>query len=141
VPSQIAQSFRPRRCHVVIVTLGLLGLGFLGVLLGSPVYITAIGAALLAMAPCYAWIALRTEIQVASDGVQIRTVRGLDDFKRGDARVRVRVVMSGLTRTAPLLTVERISDGRKVSVSLISFPRADQKRIPDLVRRELRPDS
>jgi hypothetical protein len=121
----------------VSVTAVLVAMGVVGVSVFTPTAILVIAITCLVAAPIYVAIALRTEIHVAPGSVRVRTVLRTVDFDAGDTRVRVGRTQSGLTRTAPLLTLERIGDGRRVSVPLVSFPKAAQADLPEIVRAAL----
>jgi hypothetical protein len=134
----VSESFAPTKVHVATVASVLAAMGVLALVTQAPLLLKVIGGTFVALAPTYVWIALRTSITVVPDTVRVRTVRGVTDFTAGDAEVRVAATPSGLSGSAPLLTVIRLSDDRKVSVPLVSFPKRDRATLPNLVRRTLR---
>ena len=113
-------------------------MGVVALFAHASLFIQVVGSLFVVLGPAYAWIALRTSITVGQDSVRVSTVRGVTDFEAGDARVRVGATPSGITGSAPLLTLIRVSDSRKVSVPLVSFPKQAREALPDLVRRTLR---
>lgn len=134
-----SDSFAPTKLHVATVAPGLVVMGVLALAEHAPLFLQVVGSAFVLMGPTYVWIALHTSITVTPDMVRVTTVRGVMDFTPGDAQVRVGTTLSGMTGTAPLLTVIRLSDGRKVSVPLVSFPKGARATLPDLVRTTLLP--
>lgn len=116
----------------------LAAMGVVALLAKPPAVIEVLAAIFVVLGPTYAWIALRTRITLMPNAVRVATVRGVTDFAAGDAQVRVGRTPSGFIGSVPLLTLVRLSDDRKVSVPLVSFPRGVRATLPGLVRRTLR---
>jgi len=106
--------------------------------LDAPVYIKVIGACAGVMAPLYLWAALRTFIVIGSNSVTMRGARGpAITFQAGDATVKVTRAMNGLYSTAPVVTLNRTSDGSCAATPLASFSASVREEIPSRLRSVL----
>jgi hypothetical protein len=115
-------------------------LGVFGLLAGAPTIMKVIGVVGLCMVPITIWSALVTQIWISAAAVRVRApLRGVTVFMPGDTRLSWQQTQSGAFTTAPLVTLFRPSDKRRVSVPLVSFSTRDQRRVRQLLERVLKP--
>ncbi len=133
--SMAARAFRPSRVHLG----GILVSGLLGLWLAMGTDTATLGrvaGALIAIgAPVAAAVGLRLRVEVSDGQVTVRSLRGVNTYRRGEASLTVAAVLAGVVRSGRVLQFR--GPQQKDDVVLRSFARAEREELIRVARDAL----